>query len=187
MDKYLMKDGKQFIIRQPKEDDAEGIINYSKILFASTDQVLTTLEEYTITVDNEKIWIQNLNDNPNALLLIALHNNQINGLLFFMPNTKKKNAHTGEFGVSVHPNFQGMGIGKRLIETLLAWANENKQIEKIFLTVFETNKNALKLYNDLGFIEEGRHIKAIKQLNGAYVDTIQMYLETYQNYGFNEK
>jgi hypothetical protein len=52
-----MKDGRQFIIRQPNEDDAEGIINYSKILFASTDQVLTTLEEYTITVDNEKIWI----------------------------------------------------------------------------------------------------------------------------------
>jgi RimJ/RimL family protein N-acetyltransferase len=178
MDNYLMKDGRQFTIRQPNEDDAEGIINYSKILFNSTDQVLTTLEEYTITVDNEKIWIQNLNDNPNALLLIAQHNNQINGLLFFMPNTKKKNAHTGEFGVSVHPNFQGMGIGKRLIQTLLAWANENKQIEKIFLTVFETNKNAFKLYKDLGFIEEGRHIKAIKQLNGAYVDTIQMYLET---------
>jgi RimJ/RimL family protein N-acetyltransferase len=153
MDKYLMKDGRQFIIRQPKEGDAEGIINYSKILFASTDQVLTTLEEYTITVDNEKIWIQNLNDNPNALLLIAQH-------------------------VSVHPNFQGMGIGRRLIETLLAWANENKQIEKIFLTVFDTNNNALKLYKDLGFIEEGRHIKAIKQLNGEYVDTVQMYLET---------
>jgi hypothetical protein len=102
MDKYLMKDGSQFTIRQPKEADAEGIINYSKILFASTDQVLTTLEEYTITVDNEKI----------------------------------------------------------------------------FLTVFETNKNALKLYKDLGFIEEGRHIKAIKQLNGEYVDTVQMYLET---------
>jgi RimJ/RimL family protein N-acetyltransferase len=178
MDKYLMKDGRQFIIRQPNEYDAEGIIDYSKILFASTDQVLTTLEEYTITVDNEKIWIKNLNDNPNALLLIAQHNNQINGLLFFMPSTKKKNAHTGEFGVSVHPNFQGLGIGKRLIETLLAWANENKQIEKIFLTAFETNKNALKLYKDLRFIEEGRHIKAIKQLNGEYVDTIQMYIET---------
>jgi RimJ/RimL family protein N-acetyltransferase len=178
MNNYLTKDGRQFIIRQPSVDDAEAIINYSKILFASTDQVLTTLEEYTITVENEKIWVQNLNDNPNALLLIAQLNAQIIGFLFFMPNTKKKNAHTGEFGVNVHPHFQGIGIGQQLIETLLAWARDNKQIEKVSLTVFITNAQAIKLYKNVGFIEEGRHIKAIKQLNGAYVDSVQMYIET---------
>jgi RimJ/RimL family protein N-acetyltransferase len=178
MNNYLTKDGRQFTIRQPSIDDAEAIINYSKIVFASTDQVLTTLEEYTITVENEKIWVQNLNDNPNALLLIAQLNNQIVGFLFFIPNTKKKNAHTGEFGVNVHPNFQGIGIGHRLIETLLAWARDNKQIEKVSLTVFSTNAQAIKLYKNVGFIEEGRHINAIKQLNGAYVDSVQMYLET---------
>lgn len=178
MNNYLTKDGRQFIIRQPSVDDAEAIINYSKIVFASTDQLLTTLEEYTITVENEKIWIQNLNDNPNALLLIAQHNTQIVGFLFFIPNTKKKNAHTGEFGVNVHPDFQGIGIGRVLIETLLAWARENKQIEKVSLTVFSSNGQAIKLYKNLGFIEEGRHIKAIKQLNGAYVDSVQMYIET---------
>jgi RimJ/RimL family protein N-acetyltransferase len=177
MNNYLTKDGRQFLIRQPSVDDAEAIINYSKILFASTDQVLTTLEEYTITVENEKTWVQNLNDNPNALLLIAHHNNQIVGFLFFMPNTKKKNVHTGEFGVNVHPNFQGIGIGYRLIETLLAWARDNKQIEKVSLKVFSTNIQAIKLYKNLGFIEEGRHIKAIKQLNGEYVDSVQMYIE----------
>lgn len=30
----------------------------------------------------------------------------------------------------------------------------------------------------MGFIEEGRHIKAIKQPDGKYVDTLQMYIET---------
>jgi RimJ/RimL family protein N-acetyltransferase len=178
MDNYLTKDGRQFIIRQPTAGDAEEIINYSKILFASTDQVLTTLEEYTISIDNEKRWIQNLNENPNSLLLAAQINNQIIGLLFFIPNAKKKNSHAGEFGVSVHPNFQGVGIGRLLIETLLKWATQNGQIEKVFLNVFDTNKNAIKLYKELGFAEEGRHVKAIKQLTGEYVDTIQMYIET---------
>lgn len=178
MDKYLTKDGRQFIIRQPTAHDAEGIINYSKIVFASTDQVLTTPEEYTISADNEKLWIQNLNENPNSLLLCAQIHDQITGLLFFIPNSKKKNSHTGEFGVSVHPNFQGVGIGRLLIETLLKWARQNGQIEKVFLNVFDTNKNAIKLYKELGFAEEGRHVKAIKQLKGGYVDTIQMYIET---------
>jgi RimJ/RimL family protein N-acetyltransferase len=95
-----------------------------------------------------------------------------------MPNTKLKNAHTGEFGISVHPNFQGIGIGRILIETLLDWAKRNATIEKVYLNVFATNKHAIKLYEDLGFIEEGRHIKAIKQVTGEYVDTLQMYVET---------
>jgi RimJ/RimL family protein N-acetyltransferase len=44
------------------------------------------------------------------------------------------------------------------------------------LQVFATNENAIKLYKKLGFIEEGRHIKAIKQLDGEYVDIVQMYI-----------
>jgi RimJ/RimL family protein N-acetyltransferase len=178
MKKYLTKDGREFTIRQPTTDNAEEIINYSKTLFASTDQVLTILEEYTITVENEIKWIENLNDNPNSLLLIAEMDNSVIGLLFFIPNTKKKILHTGEFGVSVHPVNQGQRIGRLLVETLLEWSKQNVQIEKVFLQVFATNANAIKLYKTLGFIEEGRHIKAIKQLDGTYVDIIQMYIET---------
>jgi RimJ/RimL family protein N-acetyltransferase len=175
---HLTKDNKSFIVRSPIENDANNIINYSKILFESTDQVLTTVEEYTITLENEKVWINTLNESPKSNVLVAELDNQIVGLLFFIANTKIKNAHTGEFGVSVHPDFQGIGIGRVLVLTLLDWAKRNSSIEKVYLNVFATNKNAIKLYTDLGFIEEGRHIKAIKQATGEYIDTIQMYIET---------
>jgi RimJ/RimL family protein N-acetyltransferase len=178
MNTHLLKDGRTLIIRRPDENDAGQIIGYSKMLFASTDQVLTTVDEYNITPEEEKIWINNLNRNPRSYVVVAELDNQISGLLFFIPNTKVKNAHTGEFGVSVHPNFQGIGIGRVLIEALLAWAKGNSYIEKVYLNVFATNRNAIKLYKDLGFIEEGRHVKAIKQLTGEYTDSIQMYIET---------
>ena len=119
MNRGLTKDGGDFIIRQATESDAAGIISYSKILFASTDLVLTTLEEYTINEENEKFWINNLNDNPGSNVLIAVIENQIAGLLFFIANAKRKNSHTREFGVSVHPEFQGIGIGRFLIEEIL--------------------------------------------------------------------
>jgi RimJ/RimL family protein N-acetyltransferase len=178
MSTHLTKDGKTFTIRTPDESDAANIIAYSKILFTSTDQVLTTLPEYTITLENEKIWLNALNESPTSAVFIADLDSQIIGLLFFMGNTKIKNAHTGEFGVSVHPGFQGVGIGRMLIVTLLNWAKNNSLLEKVYLNVFATNRHAIKLYKDLGFIEEGRHIKAIKQPTGEYVDTIQMYVET---------
>lgn len=178
MNEHITNDQQKFIIRRPTEEDAERIIDYSKIIFASTDQVLNTLEEYTITVEQEKSWISNFNKNPNALLQIAELNGELVGLLFFAANAKKKNSHTGEFGVSVHPNFQGLGIGRALIETLLQWAKTNRQIEKVSLCVFATNANAIKLYQRMGFIEEGRQVKGVKQSNGNYVDVIQMYIET---------
>lgn len=178
MREYLTNDNRRFGIRKPTVENAEEIISYSKILFASTDQVLTTSEEYKITVEDEKKWIDNFNRNPNSLLLIADMSDTIVGLLFFNPNTKKKNLHTGEFGVSVHPKYQGLGIGKALIGNLLSWCRQQKQIEKVFLQVFATNDRAIKLYEKFGFIEEGRHVKAIKQMDGEYVDIIQMYVET---------
>jgi RimJ/RimL family protein N-acetyltransferase len=178
MEKYLTKDGKPFTIRKPSPDSAEDIINYSKLLFASTDQVLTVPEEYSMTIDSEKKWIENINHNPNALLLISEMNSTMTGLLFFIPNIKKKISHTGEFGVSVHPNYQGQGIGRCLTEALIKWARDNRQIEKVILQVFSTNTTAINLYKKIGFIEEGRHVKAIKQLDGTYVDVLQMYMIT---------
>lgn len=47
MDQHQTKDGRTFIIRKPEVNDAEKIIQYSRLLFSSTDQVLATLEEYT--------------------------------------------------------------------------------------------------------------------------------------------
>jgi RimJ/RimL family protein N-acetyltransferase len=178
MNTYQSRDGRLFLIRQPVESDAENIINYSKFLFASSDQLLTTPGEYNMTIEKEKQWITSANQDQNTLVLVAEANGQIIGLLFFFPQTKIKIAHTGEFGVSVHPDFQGIGIGRKLVEVLLKWALENTRIEKVFLSVFATNHKAIKLYQDLGFREEGRHVKAVKQLNGEYVDVVQMYVET---------
>jgi len=178
MSRHVAKNGQEFSIRQPTEEDAADIINYSKVLFTSTDQVLTTLEEYVVTIENEKIWINDFNKNPNALVLIAELNGKLAGLLFFIANSKRKASHTGEFGLSVHPDFQRIGIGRHLVKALLTWAKENDQIEKVFLNVFATNQGAIKLYTDLGFKIEGRHIKAIKQSTGEYIDVLQMYVET---------
>jgi len=178
MNEYLTKDHRFFTIEQPTIENAEEIIHYSKQVFSSTDQVLTTVDEYTITVDREIEWINNLNNGTNSLLLIAKLNDNIVGLLFFIPNSKRKISHTGEFGVNVHPNFQGLGIGEQLIKELVTWAKQNEQIEKVMLQVFATNDKAVGLYKKLGFIEEGRHKNAIKQLDGSYVDILQMYIET---------
>jgi RimJ/RimL family protein N-acetyltransferase len=173
---YTSKSGREFLIRKPHNADAEAIISFSKTIFASTDQVLTTPEEYTITKEGEEAWIRSFALNSSTLCLVAELDQKIVGLLFFLPQPKKKTAHVGEFGVSVHPDFHRLGIGRALIQSLLKWAEEQVQIQKIFLQVFETNQQAINLYKSLGFIEEGRFPGAIRQPDGSYVDVIQMYV-----------
>lgn len=171
------KDGKPFSIRQPNADDAEAIIAYAKLMFASTDQVLTMPEEYNITVEQERSWVTRPQHEASTLILIAELNGQIIGLLDFSAKPKKKLRHSGEFGVSVHPDYRGLGIAKVLIQTLLMWAKRNPQIEKVLLNVFASNVNAISLYKTLGFLEEGRQLRAIKQLSGEYIDLVQMYID----------
>jgi len=177
MNHYTTKHGEEYIVRAPDENDAVKLIDYSKLLFASTDQVLTVPEEFSMTVDREKEWLLSFTNTPNAFVRIAERGkSEIIGLLFFAGHPKSKASHSGEFGVSVHPGWQGAGIGRTLIGELLNWAKANDHIEKVSLQVFATNTKAIRLYESLGFQEEGRHIKAIKQPTGAYVDILQMYL-----------
>lgn len=175
MQTYLTTENQLFIIREANENDAERLIEFGKIIFAAYDQVLTTLEEYTVTVDQQKLWINSFAEHPSAVILIAEMDGQIIALLDFSTKSKNKIKHSGEFGVSVHPDFKGKGVGRKMIEELLLWAERNNGVEKVFLNVFATNENAISLYRTLGFTEEGRHLRAIKQPSGEYIDLIQMY------------
>mgnify|MGYP001575349720 CR=1 FL=1 len=57
-------------------------------------------------------------------------------------------------GLCVVPEFQGTGVGTRLIETAVGRAKE-KNYEKIFLLVEENNALAIRLYEKLGFSRQG--------------------------------
>ena len=70
--------------------------------------------------------------------------------------------------IFVLDEYRNIGIGKALINKML----ENKQIEKVTLEVKKDNKNAIMLYNSLGF-------KPVSIRKGYYegVDAILMLKE----------
>ena len=52
--------------------------------------------------------------------------------------------------LAVHPEYQGQGIGKALLENVIAYAHANQHCA-VTLEVRKDNVNALKLYRRLGF------------------------------------
>ncbi len=52
--------------------------------------------------------------------------------------------------IAVHPDFRSQGLGRRLMDELLAEA-ENRHARRIFLEVRADNPHAITLYETLGF------------------------------------
>lgn len=69
--------------------------------------------------------------------------------------------------------YWGYGIGKNLLGESIAWADTNG-IQKITLNVLETNTNAIKLYQKLGFEIEGILKKDKLLSDGKLYNTIMM-------------
>lgn len=173
---FHARNGKNICIREAEAADAEHILDFARMIFATTDSVLTTPGEFHMTSDAERKFITTYKQQATSLLLIAEHGDQIIGFLNFSCHPKVKMSHTGELDISIHPNYRGEGIGRSMMDALIAWATDVVQIEKLLLKVFSTNANAIALYEDLGFVTEGREIQAIKQPDGSYTDLLTMGL-----------
>ena len=77
--------------------------------------------------------------------------------------------------VAVHPEWQGRGVGARLFEGLFAAAAAmTPAIERIELAVREGNPGALRLYQRMGFVIEGRHPGRVRLPDGTVETDITM-------------
>jgi len=70
-------------------------------------------------------------------------------------------------------NYQNKGYGTEAMEMLVEYGFNTLNMNRIELTVYEFNIRAYKLYQKVGFIEEGRKRQA-RYHNGRYHDEIIM-------------
>jgi RimJ/RimL family protein N-acetyltransferase len=82
--------------------------------------------------------------------------------------------HSAALGMGLLPGYRGRGIGARLALAAIAAARTNG-IERIQLEVWASNQDAIALYRQLGFVEEGVRRRA-RFLDGRYDDSVCMAL-----------
>jgi ribosomal-protein-alanine N-acetyltransferase len=78
--------------------------------------------------------------------------------------------------LSVHPDWQRQGLGRKLIQRLLEAARQHGA-ETAFLEVRASNRPALVLYTDLGFQEIGRRRAYYPAAEDSREDALVMSLE----------
>ena len=97
------------------------------------------------------------------------------GMIGLIPETRQKNRHKAALvGMFVAPEHAGKGLGSALVKALLRDAG-SLSIELIVLTVTDTNKPAIGLYQKAGFVCFGTEPDAIR-VDGVSFGKTHMYL-----------
>lgn len=109
---------------------------------------------YNIPLDisNTKKWFETTKNNSNRHDMIIEYNNIPVGVIGIINIDKKK----GEYYITLgENNYKRKGISYEATKLILDYAFYELNLEKVWLCVDENNIAARKLYEKIGFIQEG--------------------------------
>lgn len=79
------------------------------------------------------------------------------------------------YAVYVAPSARGTGLGRQLLEAVIAYARGAAQLRQLYLGVTVGNAAALALYESLGFVVYGCEPAALR-VDGCYHDELLLQL-----------
>ena len=133
-----------------------------------------SLEEYeSMSVEEvrKRLW-----SGADAFVVGAFEDAAMMGMAGFFREKGPKSRHKGRvWGVYVTPKARGVGIGRKLMKSLLERAMAVEGVEQILLSVAATQEAAIRLYQSMGFEPFGREARALK-IGEGYVDEEYMIL-----------
>jgi putative acetyltransferase len=168
---FTAKNGMKVEFRPKLSSDTEMLWEMFSTL--SEDSVSNLIPPFT----RERIegWTTNIDyDEVLAIVAVIKENKKqrIVGSASLKFNPQEHSKHKAELGITVHDDYQNMGIGTALVKHLLNIARM-KKLRKVWLQVNTNNNKAIHIYRNVGFQIEGKLIKE-RYINGKYRDEYKM-------------
>ena len=158
------------LIREARPEDASALISYFRRLFGEPGiNLITEADEFSPTVETESRVIREMARAPNSIFLVAVIDDHIVGQLTLEGGKRRNVKHAAMLGITVAQEWRGRGIGRRLLTQSIRWARNGGVISRIELHVFVRNERAVRLYQEFGFVVEGRRREAVIR-DGKYLD-----------------
>jgi putative acetyltransferase len=161
-------------IRSARVDDAQVLAEAERTIAATPGLLVSQPVELTDERFVQKIAA--LDGADNGRYLVAETAGEIVGHGMLDPLPLAAVRHVVHLTLVVHSGWQGRGVGRALLESLIEWARNAPAVEKIELNVRSTNTTAETLYRKVGFKEIGRWQRRVKVAPGQYVDDVAMEL-----------
>ena len=157
-----LRDGRTCVLRNGTERDGQALLDIYLLTHTQTDYLLTYPDEGNMTAGQEAAFLKEKTESADEIELLA----EIDGIIVGSAGISRvggqeKVRHRAEFGISIDKSWWGLGIGRALTLACIecAKAAGYAQLE---LEVVADNKNALALYQSMGFIEYGRNPKGFR-------------------------
>ena len=163
----------ELVLRNPEEEDAEMLLEYLKTTCAETRFLVKEPEEITMTLEDERDFINSQNKSERNLMLLGFLDGEYVGNCSLMGMSPSRYQHRVSMGIALYQRFIGMAIGKVMTEQLINISKE-KGIEQIELEVVADNDRAISLYKKMGFEVIGTLPNNMKYKDGTYADAYWM-------------
>lgn len=152
MQKFVAKDGSEFVLREPKIGDAKSSLDYINELVREGAPII--IDKVT-TLEEERKWlrrqIEDIKKKQNVTL-VAEKNGEIVSICQLWRRPYRM-SHIADFGISVKKKYRGIGIAEKISHEVFRIAND-KGIEIVRSWVFEDNEPSKALLKKLGFVRD---------------------------------
>jgi putative acetyltransferase len=112
-------------------------------------------------------------ENERVVQLVALHQGVIIGNIGLEQFSRIRRNHAGSIGMGVAVEWQGKGVGSKLLATALDIADNWMNLRRVELSVYADNEAAIGLYRKFGFEDEGL-FRDYAVRDGVLVDALSM-------------
>jgi GNAT superfamily N-acetyltransferase len=167
--KVSLKDGRKVVVRQMTKDDGPALLEFFRSL---RDEDRLCMRD---DVTNPKIiqgWVDNLNYEY-VVPLLAFYQDKLVADASIHRNLQGWTRHVGQIRVSVHPQFQGLGLGFLMAKEIFTIA-QSMHIDKVLAEMMDIQTDAVKVFSKLGFRIEHRYKNHVRDLDGKIHDLIVM-------------
>jgi len=128
------------------------IDDYVKMINDPELQKCIGMDVKVVTKENEFTWIKdNLNKKAFIFSMIEKATNKYIGNI----EIRNKGNNTGELGIAITKDQQNKHFGQEAIRTILDYAFNKMNMEKVELNVYNFNNRAIQCYKKVGFVENG--------------------------------
>ncbi len=172
--KVMLKSGETCILRHAEAKDADGVLGHLLLCCQQSPYLGRYRDEVSITLEEEKEFLQKCRASSNELMLVAQIKDTIVATASFGPvQDFDKYRHRGVFGISVKKDYWHKGIGTVLLDAIIEAATL-AGYEQLELEVVAGNEHAVELYCKKGFEVYGRLENAYRMRDGSYQAELRM-------------
>ena len=172
-----LKDGRTCTLRNGTERDGQAMWEIFNLTHAQTDYLLSYPEENSFTAEEEAQFLREKTESADEIELLAEIDGTVVGAAGIeRVGNKEKVRHRAEFGISIDRAYWGLGIGRALTEACIECA-KIAGYAQLELDVVAENKNAIALYESVGFVEYGRNPRGFRSRRTGWQELVLMRLE----------